>query len=255
MDEESLKSEIADSWSAEADYYDSLVSHGVQTTEEKKLWIEAFRAVLPVKDRPLDILDVGCGTGAMGLILSEMGHNVTGLDISESMMDIGRKKAQNSSLSMIFQKGDAERPPFSDNTFDCVVNRHLLWTLPNPKEALDNWCRVIRPKGKVLVIDGLWDDGSLSTKLKRETSLTVARIVEKHPHGESKYSDELSMSLPNLKGVPEEKAGEYFSEAGLEDISVKSLLHIRENQKKRLKWYQKLNTSWSYYLISGVKRG
>ncbi|WP_421908649.1 class I SAM-dependent methyltransferase [Methanolacinia petrolearia] len=254
MDDKSLKSEIADSWNAEADYYDSHVSHGIQTGEEKKLWIEAFEAVLPAGNGPLDILDVGCGTGARGLILSGRGHNVTGLDLSEGMMNIGRRKAKDTGLSMVFQSGDAENPPFEDGTFDCVINRHLLWTLPNPDAALGNWCRVLKAGGKVLVIDGLWDDGKLSTKTKRKISRTIAKIVEKHPH-ESRYGEDLSSSLPNLGGVPEEKAKEYFSKAGLAEISVKSLAHIRENQKKRLNWYEKLNASWSYYLVSGVKRG
>lgn len=252
MNDSSIKSEIANSWNSEADYYDSHVSHGIQTEEEKELWIRAFETALPSGKSDLNILDVGCGTGAMGLLLSGMGHNVTGLDLSEGMMSIGRKKAEGSGLSMIFLSGDAENPPFGDNTFDCVINRHLLWTLPNPEVALDNWCRVIKTGGKVLVIDGLWDDGTLGTKVRRTFSQTIAKIVEKHPHG-SLYSDVLNLSLPNRGGVPEEKARDYFSRAGLADISIQNLINIRENQKKRLKWYQKLNNSWSYYLISGVK--
>jgi len=107
MDDNAMKSHIAQTWSAEAGYYDNHVSHGVQTDEEKKLWMDVFQNVLPEGDH-LSILDVGCGTGAMGLILAEMGHSVTGIDLSEGMMEVGRKKNADRGLSMIFLEGDAK---------------------------------------------------------------------------------------------------------------------------------------------------
>ncbi|MBP2132682.1 ubiquinone/menaquinone biosynthesis C-methylase UbiE [Methanomicrobium sp. W14] len=255
MDDISIKSEIENSWNTEADYYDSRVSHGVLTGEEKQMWIKAFESVLPKSSPPLKILDVGCGTGAMGLLLSEMGHEVTGIDLSVNMMSVGKKKAKKFNSKMIFQKGDAENPPFEDNTFDGVVNRHLLWTLPHPDTALKNWCRVIKPKGRVFVIDGVWNDQKISTRMKMKIGLSLENLIERSPHGESLYSKNLNESLPNCGGVPEDKAKEYFSNAGLSDIKVIDLSHIRRNQRKRLEWYERLYTSLSYYLICGEKRG
>ena len=251
MDDNAMKSHIAQTWNAEAGYYDTHVSHGVQTDEEKKLWMEVFSTLLP--GDALHVLDVGCGTGAMGLILAEMGHTVTGIDLSEGMMSVGRTKAKAAGLSMTFQDGDAEDPPFSENAFDAVINRHLLWTLPHPDTALAGWCRVLKPGGVVMVIDGVWDDGSLLSAARRRTSAAFARILEPHPHGEKGYAEEVRDALPNKGGVPAETSRTYLEAAGFSGISVLSLDKIRENQRSRLRWYQKINPISPYYLISGRK--
>lgn len=251
MDDTTIKSGIAQTWNEESSFYDTHVSHGVQTVEEKKLWMDAFASVLPT--HPLHILDVGCGTGAMGLILAEMGHTVTGIDLSEGMIAIGRKKAEAAGLPMKFLEGDAENPPFVDETFDAVVNRHLLWTLPHPDTALAGWYRALKPEGVVMVIDGVWDDGGVVTAIRRKTSGTLARILEPHPHGEKGYDEEVRRALPNKGGVPEEKTRAYLTAAGFTEISVANLVSIRNNQRLRMKWYQKINPANPYYLISGTK--
>ncbi len=251
MDDSEIKSGITQKWDTSAGQYDLHVSHGVKTGEEKHLWMDTFRTVLP--EGNLRILDVGCGTGAMGLILAEMGHDVTGIDLSEGMMAVGRKKADAAHRSMIFQQGDAENPPFADDSFDVVVNRHLLWTLPHPAEALASWKRVVRPGGRVIVIDGVWDDGKITTKIRRDMSAALGTVFDPLP-APVPYNDGISASLPNPGGVPESTARRYFTGAGLADVSFQNLMHIRDLQRRQLKWYQKISHHWSYYLISGTKQ-
>lgn len=252
MEESKLKADIAENWNAESMYYDSHVSHGIATEEEKRLWMEAFNAVLPKNDN-LRILDVGCGTGAMGLILSEMGHEVSGIDLSEGMMEVGRRKAAEHDLSMTFTEGDAEYPPFSDDTFDVVVNRHLLWTLPHPATALENWFRITKPGGVVLVIDGVWDDGSSITKARRKVSDMLAHRLEAHPHGKRSYSEEVRAALPHKGGVSPDVVRTYFAETGLEEVACLDLKQITENQCRQLPWYRKIMKMSSYYLMAGSK--
>jgi ubiquinone/menaquinone biosynthesis C-methylase UbiE len=252
MDDKTVKSKIAESWSEKAAYYDTHVSHGIQTNEEKLLWINALQSVLPPGDK-LSILDVGCGTGVMGLVLAEMGHVVIGIDLSEEMMNIGRKKAASAHLSMTFRHGDAEHPPFAENTFDVVINRHLLWTLPHPDTALASWYQVLGPGGVVMVIDGVWEDGSTISTVRRRTSIALSRILESHPHGDKGYSTEISDSLPNQSGIPETEARKHMENAGFVGISVLNLDDICVNQRQQLKWYQKISPCWPYYLASGIK--
>jgi ubiquinone/menaquinone biosynthesis C-methylase UbiE len=254
MDDRAVKSEIAENWNEKAAYYDTHVSHGIQTEEEKLLWMDAFQSVLPSREN-LSILDVGCGTGVMGMVLSEMGHNVTGIDLSEEMMSVGRKKAALTHLSMIFHHGDAEHPPFAENTFDVVINRHLLWTLPHLNTALASWYRVLKPKGVVIVIDGVWDDGSVISAVRRKTSFVFSRIFELHPHGEKGYRTEICNVLPNRGGVPASEVRLCLEIVGFSGISVLSLDDIYMNQRQRLNWYQKINPVPSYYLVSGKKGG
>ncbi len=254
MDDNTIKSEIAESWNQESAFYDTHVSHGVQTAEEKTLWTAAFLSVLPAGEQ-LRILDVGCGTGAMGLILAEMGHTVTGIDLSEGMMAVGRQKAEAAGLSMTFETGDAENPPFAAETFDVVINRHLLWTLPHPDAALSAWYRVLKPEGVVMIVDGVWNDGKRISRMRRDLSAGLSRLIESHPHAEKGYSSDLQNSLPNNGGVSEDAARRYLEQAGFLRITAQNLAAIRKNQRKRLNWYQKINPVSTYYLISGTKEG
>lgn len=254
MDDLQIKTEISNRWNNSAETYDTFVSHGIQTDEEKQLWMNAFSKTLPSIEKSLRVLDVGCGTGAMGLIFAEMGHEVTGIDLSENMMDLGRLKASERNLSMNFLSGDAENPPFPENYFDVVINRHLLWTLPHPKKALSAWREVIRPGGRVIVIDGVWNDGSFGSNLRRNISQKLGQIFDPEKTEILDYSLQLQSTLPHLSGVSEEKAKTYFTEAGLDNLFVENLIHIRINQHLRVPWYQKFKPMGTYYLISGTKR-
>lgn len=67
----------------------------------------------------------------LSLILAELGHEMVGLDISRGMIDVARKKAMEN-LNVEFNVGDAERL-FKSNSFDAVICRHLMWTLPEER--------------------------------------------------------------------------------------------------------------------------
>lgn len=253
MEEEQLKKELAVSWDNGSEYYDTYISHGIKTDTEKQLWMKTFAECLP-KEEHLNILDVGCGTGAMSLILAESGHEVTGLDLSEGMMNVGRKKAAEQNLSVEFITGDAEYPPFEDETFDVVVNRHLLWTLMHPDTAVSNWYRVLKPGGMLILIDGHWEMQDFLEKFMHSLSMRIAHIVEKHPHGHGTYSESLLASLPNRGGAPLDKVTEYFKTAGFLDVQSRNLNEIAEYQRSLQNWYQNLSPSRPYYLVSGVKK-
>ena len=64
----------------------------------------------------LEVLDVGCGTGEIGLLFAELGHHVTGLDLSEKMLAKAREKTSKKMYDSTFKKGDAEDPPFEAGT-------------------------------------------------------------------------------------------------------------------------------------------
>jgi ubiquinone/menaquinone biosynthesis C-methylase UbiE len=253
MDDQQIKSEISGIWNTSAETYDTFVSHGIQTDEERDLWIAAVSKYIPPGEGPVRVLDVGCGTGAMGLLFSEMGHQVTGIDLSERMMEQGRRKAAERGLSMTFLSGDAEDPPFPEDHFDLVVNRHLLWTLPHPERALRSWRRIVRPGGRVLVISGLWNDGGFTSQLRRAVSQYLGRILDPKKTETLDYSADLQTILPYMGGVSEEGARVLFAEAGFDAIFSDDLIQIRRDQRSRLAWHQKIKPLGTYYLISGAK--
>ena len=155
MYEGELKEKIKKRWSDRARTYDKSPGHGIHSDQEKQAWLQILSNALDQK-QGLRVLDVGTGTGALALLLAEMDHEVFGIDLSDQMLIRAREKAKMGNLKAEFRVGDAEAPPFEHESFDAIVSRHVLWTLPNPENAVKAWKNLLKPGGKVVIIDGNW---------------------------------------------------------------------------------------------------
>ena len=113
----------------------------------------------------LEALDIGCGTGFLSLELASRGHRVIGVDFAPSMIAQERKKAAERQAAVRYEEADAEQLPFAAASFDIAVSRHLLWTLPHPERAMDEWTRVLRPGGRLIVVDSQADVSALPEPL------------------------------------------------------------------------------------------
>lgn len=249
MIDHEIKNAIRKSWDETSLKYDRCPGHGIGTEQEKVAWKQELGRNLP--QSPLRVLDVGCGTGAMGLLFAEMGHQVTGIDLSDGMMTKAREKACAQKLSIDFRIGDAEHLPFNDESFDVVINRHLLWTLPHPEIALKEWQRVLKTGGVVLIVEGVWKDKSFPVRVKRILSDGLTRIFG-HAHG-GHYDQKLRSQLPYDGGVPEETMVSDLKHAGFTGICIRDLLYIREIQKRHQPWYQRFAPAKTYYLVAATK--
>ncbi|HII00554.1 TPA: class I SAM-dependent methyltransferase [Methanosarcinaceae archaeon] len=251
VQENKIKQNIARIWDVSSETYDSHEGHGIQTETEKEAWKQLFKNLLP--PGRLEVLDVGCGTCEIGLMFAEMGHRVTGLDLSEKMLEKARVKATVKGFDTTFRKGDAEIPPFEAQTFDVVVNRHLLWTLPHPDIAIQNWKRVLKEGGVLLVVDGVWNDGSLETKMRRLASDLCTLLVEKRNPRKGYYSREINSELPNPRGAPPEKTLDYFRAASFKNVGDLDLKDIIDLQKRTMPFRKRIAFDYKYHLIYGEK--
>ncbi len=141
---------MAEHWTARADRFDGAASH----LKAFDLWLELFRRILP--SEPVDVLDLGTGTGACALLCASLGHHVTAVDGSSGMLDFARKQAQQRSLDIHFVQNTMDEADLPDVSADVVTLRNVLWTLEEPQEALRLAHRVLRPGGMIVVSDGLW---------------------------------------------------------------------------------------------------
>jgi ubiquinone/menaquinone biosynthesis C-methylase UbiE len=244
-----LKEAITKRWDDSSVTYDDHAGHGIKSDEEREAWKETFKKALPTG--AADILDVGCGTGELSLLLAEMGYRVTGLDLSDKMLEKAKAKAAACGLDIRYEKGDAENPPFGDNAFDGVFTRHVLWTLPNPAKALEGWKRVLKDGGRVMIVDGVWDDGTLDSKARRLTSNVAKMVVERKNPWKGYYPKELQQSLPNVGGTSLEKAKDYLEAAGFLNFGHYDLLHIRDIQRKGMPFRDRIRHNYAYYLVFG----
>ena len=97
-------------------------------------------------------LDVGCGPGFLAIELAKMGYKSTGIDSSEPMLVRARENARG--LVERFLLADAIEAPFTDNSFDVIASRNVVWNLPDPMRAYKNWFRWLKPSGILIVFDG-----------------------------------------------------------------------------------------------------
>lgn len=160
--------EIA-AWDAEAEAFDEPADHGLNDPDVRRAWRELLLGVLPPP--PARVVDLGCGTGTLSVLLAESGYEVDGLDFSPRMVELAERKAGRLE-GVRFTEGDAFEPPFPESTYDVVLCRHVLWAMPDPAEALARWLRLLTPAGRLLLVEGRWSNGA---GLEAEQTL---RLVE-----------------------------------------------------------------------------
>jgi ubiquinone/menaquinone biosynthesis C-methylase UbiE len=102
------------------------------------------------------ILDVGCGTGifASRVLECRPETSVWAMDLSGGMLGRCRKRCQQAGGRLHLVQGDSERLPFADNTFDVVTCTHSFHHYPRQEKVADEMFRVLRPNGRLLIIDG-----------------------------------------------------------------------------------------------------
>ncbi|MGW0810699.1 class I SAM-dependent methyltransferase [Nonomuraea sp. NPDC002799] len=151
-----LSTAIAGYWDATASSFDEEPDHGLRAEHTRAAWDRLLRAWAPPD--PADVLDVGCGTGSLSVLLAAAGHRVTGVDLAPRMIERARVKLTAAGLAGRFLVGDAADPPTGADRFDLLLCRHLVWTLPDPAAALREWAGRLRPGGRLVLIEGRWGE-------------------------------------------------------------------------------------------------
>jgi SAM-dependent methyltransferase len=141
-----------DIWDAEAARFDEEPDHGLLDPSVRTAWAALLQQYVPGRSA---VLDLGCGTGSLSVLLAEQGHVVTGVDLSPRMIEAAKDKAARHATDVTFVVGDAAAPPVA-GPFDVVLARHVVWALPDPGEALDRWSSLLPEGGRLVLIEGLW---------------------------------------------------------------------------------------------------
>lgn len=132
------------------DFLNQLLSLGIDKSWRKR----AIQVLQPL--HPKLILDVATGTGEFALqALALNPQKITGVDISEGMLDVGRKKITDrqleSKVELIY--GDSEKLPFKENKFDAVTVAFGVRNFENLNKGLKEIYRVLKPGGMVVILE------------------------------------------------------------------------------------------------------
>ncbi|MCQ2452648.1 MAG: class I SAM-dependent methyltransferase [Oscillospiraceae bacterium] len=150
----SVQGEINESWSIRSDNYNSYVVEEFQTNRPQK-WLEQIESLAP-SNRPLRVLDCGCGPGFFSVLLSKAGHKVTGIDGSDGMLKHARENAEVFAVEPELIQGDFGALPFADNTFDLLISRNVTHIIREHLKVYGEWLRVLKPGGVLLIYDANW---------------------------------------------------------------------------------------------------
>ena len=172
-------------WDDLASSFDDEPDHGLRDSLVLEAWTELLKTWIPAANAT--ILDIGCGTGSLSVILARLGHTVTGIDLSPSMISLARTKAAAYGLEIEFHIMDASHVQFAEHQFDMILCRHLLWALSEPEQVLQRWIKLLKPRGRLILIEGYWRTGA---------GLHAEEITEMLP------SSFINISVRNLSNDP-----------------------------------------------------
>ncbi|MCF6358357.1 MAG: bifunctional demethylmenaquinone methyltransferase/2-methoxy-6-polyprenyl-1,4-benzoquinol methylase UbiE, partial [Draconibacterium sp.] len=108
------------------------------------------------KSQPKTILDIATGTGDFAIAATKINNTeITGIDISEGMLDVGRKKIARKGLTDIIklQKADSENLPFENDLFDAAIVGFGVRNFENLEKGLTEILRVLKPEGVFYVLE------------------------------------------------------------------------------------------------------
>ncbi|MDI3407283.1 methyltransferase domain-containing protein [Streptomyces sp. B-S-A6] len=174
-------------WDEAAPHFDEAPDHGLRDAEVRAAWAGRLADWLP--QAPADVLDLGCGTGSLSLLAAGQGHRVTAVDSAPRMVERARAKLAGTGAEVLV--GDAGRPPLDGGRrFDVILARHVVWMLPDPEAALRHWCTLLRPGGRLVLVEGVWGEqspvGIPAARLARALAPLAGRVHTESLSGDAR---------------------------------------------------------------------
>ena len=151
--DQSKKEQVAqmfDTISGEYDGLNKIISLGTDASWKKKI------LQMVQLQHPTNILDIATGTGDLAILFAETSaKEIIGLDISQGMLDIGKKKIEAKKLNTKIQMvlGDGENIPYSDNYFDVITVAYGVRNFENLEKGLSEILRVLKPNGTFIILE------------------------------------------------------------------------------------------------------
>jgi ubiquinone/menaquinone biosynthesis C-methylase UbiE len=112
--------------------------------------------------QPFDLLDVGCGTGTFAAMVAGAGlpARIVGVDYAAPMCRLASQKALAAGAAgrVQFLNGDSEHLPFASGSFDAIACSNSFHHYPHPDRAVREMYRVLRPDGRLVIVDGFRDN-------------------------------------------------------------------------------------------------
>lgn len=126
-----------------------------------------------------DVLEVAVGTG-LNLPAYPVVVSLTGVDLSNQMLEIARARAEELGRSVKLEQGDAHSLGFDDATFDTVVCTFGLCAIPDIDAAIDEMIRVLRPGGRLILVDHVRSSSRIARGVQRALEVVTVPLGGEH---------------------------------------------------------------------------
>lgn len=184
-------------------------------------WKRRVREIVEAEGAGASVLDLACGTGDVALSLAGA-RRVAGLDLTQGMLDIAKRRSQIASLRVSWLAGDMMRLPFANASFDVVTTSYGLRNVPVLSEALREIARVLRPGGLLVSLDFNKPESSIVRAVYLGYLTAVGGLVGLALHGDSetyRYIPHSIRRYPGARGV-----AEAITDAGFGDVRIEPKL-------------------------------
>lgn len=202
-------------WDGRAPAFHAHQASSDRAQHECLLWRDAFAAVLPAPSAT--IFDMGCGSGFLSHVLTDLGHEVTGFDASPGMIAEAQRDAaarlSDARRAASFRHADVLRVAPPRSPIDAVTSRNVLWTLTDPITALTRWASMLRPGGMVACADGLWYPDGIDSDSEVDSTDGPDVFIRA-------YDDRTLARLPLAQRVGLDDYRRVFERAGLTSITT-----------------------------------
>jgi ubiquinone/menaquinone biosynthesis C-methylase UbiE len=255
-----LKDEIRDYWSLRSQTFDLSWGHKIRTDAELACWANLFKrhgAIAPGSR----VLELASGTGEVTRALLHLGAEIDAIDLCEPMLARARAKhdaTRHAAACVRFHLGDAENTMMPSAVFDTVVSRHLVWTLTDPATAFADWFRVLRPGGRLVIVDGDWVSSSFKSRLFKRLSSLVDRMQGVQPHWDQGAHERIMAQLPFCDGLRPDVLVPFLEKAGFAAFQIESLDAVRRHQWGPASWSERLRLLAEYggncFVVSAIRR-
>ncbi|MBW8872194.1 MAG: class I SAM-dependent methyltransferase [Leifsonia sp.] len=194
-------------------------TNAVLSVGNAALWrVATTRAVAPRAGET--ILDVAAGTGTSSASLAHNGASVVAADFSEGMIAVGRRRQEGNPF-IRFVQADAMELPFDDDSFDAVTISFGLRNIVDPRKALAEFARVVKPGGRVVVCEFSQPPlapirAGYAAYLKYGMPV-LARLASSNPAA-------YEYLMESIQAWPDQRAlAVWIREAGLERVAYRNL--------------------------------
>jgi len=161
----------------------------------------------------LNVLDIGCGPGAMCIYWAKKGHNVHGLDINQPLLELATNRAREEKLEIDFKLGTATNLPWDDQSMDVCLVPELLEHVVDWRQCIDEFCRVLKPNGILFL--------STNNKLCPRQQEFNLPLYSWYPGFIKRYCEKLALSThPEIAGYATYPAVNWFTFFQLKKLLV-----------------------------------